>query len=152
MATFLHYSGGSLEGRIAAGLPALSCNGIGRSWSRFWGQDMKRFMATLGTVALLSGSIALAHSCFVVNKPVGAGSAGTATLNLDTFEFDDSGVNYNPAGRAKGGFTTLEVSAGGVPIATLDTFNKDMPEGAHNSGPGEGACDGVGIDDAQDCP
>lgn len=113
---------------------------------------MKRFAATLGTVALLSSSMAIAHICTVAKKPVGAGSAGVATIDVATGEADFSGVKMNANGRPVGGFITIEVSAGGQPIGTVDTFGQvTLPEGAMNSGPGETQCDGVGIDNAEAC-
>lgn len=113
---------------------------------------MRRFVAVVGMLALLSSTFALAHQCFVANKPDGAGSAGHATLDVITGEFDDSGVNYNEAGKPTGGFVTLEAQVRGTTVAEEDVFiHNTLPEPARNAGPGDDACDGVGIDDAEAC-
>lgn len=113
---------------------------------------MKRALAVAGIVALLSSSFALAHQCFVASKPVGAGSAGDSTLELTTGEYDASGVNFNEAGKPTGGFESIDATINGDTVAEADVFtHKTLPEGARNSGPGDDACDGVGIDDAEAC-
>ncbi len=72
-------------------------------------------------ILLLMTATALAHSCTVVNKPIGAGVGGA--------------------------FTTVVVD--GVQV---DVFaRKDLPETAHNAGPGDSECDGKGIDDSLEC-
>jgi hypothetical protein len=70
---------------------------------------------------LLMTATALAHSCTPINKPIGAGVGGAFV----TVTID--GVQY-------------------------DVFaNKDLPETAHNAGPGDSECDGKGIDDSEEC-
>jgi hypothetical protein len=99
----------------------------------------------------LSAGPALAHSCSPVNKPAGAGSAGTATVNVVTGEFT-SDLDTNPAGNLRGGFITVTaVLPDGTVVGGGDVFKKDLPDGAHNSGPGDTQCDGVGIDDLATC-
>lgn len=113
---------------------------------------MRRVIAVFGMLALLSSTFALAHQCFVAKKPAGAGSAGDATLELTTGDFDDSGVNYNEAGKPTGGFVSVDAQVGGTTIAEEDVFiHKTLPEPARNAGPGDDACDGIGIDDAEAC-
>lgn len=74
-----------------------------------------------GVMVLLMAATALAHSCSPVNKPIGAGVGGA--------------------------FVTEVVD--GVEV---DVFlRKDLPESAHNAGPGDNECDGVGIDDVEEC-
>ena len=113
-------------------------------------------LATLGvlTAAILfvSAGTALAHQCFVANKPATAGSAGTATLEVTNGTFTPGDLSVNPQGRLKGGFITLTATFQGSPIATIDTFaNGTRPDGALNAGPGDDMCDGIGIDDAEAC-
>jgi hypothetical protein len=104
----------------------------------------------LGVFALTAGQ-ALSTSCTVVNKPPGAGSAGTATLNVVTGEFDLN-LNTNPAGNPTGGFMSVTaVLPDGTVVGGGDTFLNDLPDGAHSSGPGDSECDGVGIDDLAAC-
>ena len=106
-----------------------------------------------GVMVLLMTATALAHSCTPVNKPVGAGQGGTATFDVVTGTFTITSVDLNAAGKMTGNFVTVSVVAGGTLLDQVDTFGrKDLPEGAHNAGPGDSECDGVGIDDAAACP
>lgn len=105
-----------------------------------------------GVMVLLMTATALAFSCNPVNKPIGSGVAGTATLDVVTETFTFTGADLNPAGKMKGNFITVSVVSGVVLLDEVDIFgHKDLPDGAHNSGPGDSECDGVGIDDAAAC-
>lgn len=74
-----------------------------------------------GVMVLLMTATALAHSCSPINKPIGAGVGGA--------------------------FVTEVVD--GVEV---DVFaHRDLPETAHNAGPGDDECDGKGIDDVEEC-
>ena len=107
-------------------------------------------LASAGMLAIGVGE-AFATSCDVVKKPDGAGSAGTATVNVVTGEFTFN-LNENPAGRPRGGFISVTaVLPDGTVVGGGDVFRKDLPDGAHNSGPGDSECDGVGIDDLAEC-
>ena len=105
-----------------------------------------------GVMVLLMAAQALAFSCTPVNKPIGSGVAGTATFDVLTETFTFTGGEFNPAGKMKGNFITVSVVAGTTVLDQVDIFgHKDLPDGAHNSGPGDSECDGVGIDDAATC-
>jgi hypothetical protein len=110
------------------------------------------FAATAALFAVAAGS-AFATSCSVVNKPVGSGEAGTATFNVVTETFTITSLNLTPSGNLKGSFLTVTViGPGGVVLDTVSVFGKkDLPDGAHASGPGGTPCDGVGIDDLAEC-
>jgi hypothetical protein len=102
--------------------------------------------------AVTAGS-ALATSCSVVNKPIGSGEAGTATINVVTGTFTITSLNLTPSGNLRGNFLTVSViGPGGVVLDTVSVFGKkDLPDGAHAAGPGGTPCDGVGIDDLAEC-
>jgi hypothetical protein len=103
-------------------------------------------------VLALTASEAFATHCSPVNKPAGAGSAGTATVNVVTGEFTPIDLNVNPAGHLQGGFISVTaVLPDGTVVGGGDVFKVDLPDGAHNSGPGDSECDGVGIDDLAEC-
>jgi hypothetical protein len=53
----------------------------------------------------------------------------------------------------KGGFITVTpvLPDGTVVGEPADVFKKDLPDGAHNAGPGDNECDGIGIDDLAEC-
>jgi hypothetical protein len=109
--------------------------------------------AVVATLALTAGQ-ASATSCSVVKKPAGAGSAGSATVNVVTGEFTLGGdVRINPAGHIQGAFLSVTaVLPDGTVVGGGDIFaHRDLPDGAHNSGPGDSECDGVGIDDLAEC-
>jgi hypothetical protein len=116
---------------------------------------MSRALVVVGVLAAvlaLGAAPAIATSCSPVNKPLGAGSAGTATVDVVTGQFTPVDLNLNPAGKPRGGFISVTPLANGTPVGpTADVFNKDLPDGAHNSGPGDSECDGVGIDDLAEC-
>lgn len=138
------------------------------------------FVAVMTTVfvGLMAGT-ALAHVCFINDKPQGAGSAGEATVvlhiavdpatgeELDFVEVppDLSGINFNEnSGRLVGGFATLtfvvnvwafEIGVGD-PLLTLEQTADVLVQhtvggGAHFAGPGESGCDGVGMDSLEAC-
>ena len=117
---------------------------------------MKRSAAVLA-VALAAMALAVAPAfafhCSVINKPIGSGEAGTATINVVTGVFTITSLNQNPAGNLMGNFLTVTViGPGGVVLDTVSVFGKkDLPDGAHASGPGGTECDGVGIDDLAEC-
>ncbi len=108
-------------------------------------------LATCAVLAL-SGGQAFATHCSPVRKPAGAGSAGTATVNVVTGEFTPIDLNINPAGKLRGGFISVTaVLPDGTVVGGGDVFKVDLPDGAHNSGPGDNECDGIGIDDLTEC-
>lgn len=101
---------------------------------------------------LLMTASALAFSCTPVNKPIGAGEGGTATFDLLAGMFTITSEDLNPAGKVEGNFLTVLVVEGDVLLEQIDIFgHEDLPDGAHNSGPGDSECYGVGIDDAAEC-
>lgn len=106
-------------------------------------------------VVALSAGEAFATSCSPVNKPEGAGAnAGTVTVNRNPTGPPDVVItpNLNPAGHPTGGFLVVTVFApDGTFVTTDNTFKQDLPDGAHNSGPGDNECDGIGIDDLAEC-
>ena len=115
-----------------------------------------RRLATIGALTAVmlfaTAGSSLAHVCFNAKKPAEAGSAGTATLEVTTGTFTPTDLNMTKSGQLKGGFITLTATAGGTPIATVDTFvHGTRPDGARNAGPGDDMCDGLGIDDAEAC-
>jgi hypothetical protein len=117
---------------------------------------MKKAMAALGAAMvlfLISVGSAYAISCAVVKKPVGSGEAGTATVNVVTDVFTITSLNLTPSGNLSGNFLTVTViGPGGVVLDVVSVFGrKDLPDGAHLSGPGGTQCDGVGIDDLATC-
>jgi len=131
-------------------------------------------VATVGLVLLMAGP-ALAHVCFVADKPEGKGSAGTATLVLDVAidgtELDSvfipgPDLKFNPnSERVVGGFLTATVTVnlwdpadfpGGDPLVTItrteDLFFQNTVGGhAHFAGPGASGCDGVGMESLEAC-
>jgi hypothetical protein len=119
---------------------------------------MKKYLA-VGALAVagmgLTAASASATSCSPVNKPVEAGAnAGTVTVTLSPTGPPTVVVTpeLNPAGKPTGGFMTATViDPAGNTVATDSVFKKDLPDGAHNAGPGDSACDGVGIDDLAEC-
>lgn len=106
----------------------------------------------IGVFALSAGS-AYATSCSVVKKPAGAGSGGSVTLDVVNDEILAADLNLNPAGHLRGAFVSVTaVLPDGTVVGGGDVFwGKDLPDGAHNSGPGDSECDGVGIDDLAEC-
>jgi hypothetical protein len=109
-------------------------------------------VATFALLVLGAGQ-AFATHCFNTSKPAGAGSAGTFTINVVTEEFTAVDASINPAGNLQGGFLSLTpVLPDGTPVGPeVDVFKKDLPDGAHNAGPGDNECDGIGIDDILAC-
>jgi hypothetical protein len=118
---------------------------------------MRRRLAILlgvtAVVLVLAGPASALH-CFVVKKPQGAGSVGTATFDVVTHHLTtDQPLEFTPSGSLKGGgFLTVTLVAGTTVLATEDLFfQTNLPDGAHESGPGTTECDGVGIDDVLEC-
>jgi hypothetical protein len=112
------------------------------------------FAAVVLTALGLSAASAYAFSCSVVKKPAGAGSAGSATVNVVTGEFTPGAdLRVNKAGHIQGGFISVTaVLPDGTVVGGGDVFgHADLPDGAHSSGPGDSECDGVGIDDLAEC-
>lgn len=131
-------------------------------------------MATVGLILLMAGP-ALAHVCFVADKPEGKGSAGTVSLLVDVamdgtelaFAFvPDAGLKYNPnSERVVGGFVTATVTVnvwdsadfpGGDPLVTITRtedllFQNTVGGHAHFAGPGGSGCDDVGMDSLEAC-
>jgi hypothetical protein len=104
------------------------------------------FLLSLGLLALGAGP-AFATSCSPVNKPFDAGA------NAGTVALQPSGPPVftpvlNPAGNPTGGFMTVTAPDGTV---VGSVFKQDLPDGAHNAGPGDNPCDGIGVDDLAEC-
>ena len=116
---------------------------------------MRRVLAVTAAAAAIMGltaSQAFAFHCFVAKKPQGAGSAGSATIEVTNETFTPGAdLRTNPQGHLTGGFITLTATLNGEPIGTFDVFTHDLPDGAHNSSPGDSECDGIGVDDAIAC-
>jgi hypothetical protein len=111
-------------------------------------------LLALAVFALTAGE-AFATHCSPVNKPEGAGAnAGTVDVFLSPSGPPDVVIapNLNPAGNPTGGFMAVTVYApDGTVVDTANVFKKDLPDGAHNAGPGDSECDGIGIDDLAAC-
>lgn len=107
------------------------------------------------TLALAATGPAAAFHCFVVKKPVGAGSAATLTFDLTSGGEPDFGsLPFNPnSGRVEGGFISLRLVAGTTELGTWDLlFQNTVGGSAHAAGPdGANECDGVGMDDLLAC-
>ena len=129
---------------------------------------LRKVMTTIALTAALSlvAGPALAHSCANTSKQSGAGPVAELTFILildedgtvvgeETILPEDPRVN--PQGRPAGGFTTLNFAIqmpgqDPVVVASFDTFNhNDLPRQSRSGGPGDGLCDGVGIDDIPTC-
>ena len=118
----------------------------------------RRILILLGftALALAVAAPASALHCFVVKKPAGTGSVGTATFELGPNNHGltlAQPLTFSPSGQLTGGaFLTVTLLRNGIPLVTADLyFHKDLPDGAHASGPGTSECDGVGIDDILEC-
>jgi len=118
------------------------------------------FAALAAVVAFfaLGGSDAFAIVCAVADKPIGAGSAVFFDATTDEVTIT------NPSGQPHGGFITVDEDGDGSGDADVfllpvnpgleDPFGEglgELPDGAHNAGPGDDGCDGIGIDDLEDC-
>ena len=105
----------------------------------------KRLFAIVaaGALSLSLASSAFAHECEVVNKPTGAGSAGT--FNFITGAMD---LRTNPQDRPVGAFITV---TDGASFSVDVMQHKTLPAGALNAGPGDSQCDRVGVDSALVC-
>ena len=119
-------------------------------------QHLRRRLAVLVAVAGLALSAAgpaAAFHCFVVSKPIGAGSIGTVTFDVNTGD-EEFEAALNRAGKEKGGgsFLTIRVVDGSTLIAVADVFINNNLTTAHVRSGGTGdPCDGVGIDDFLAC-
>jgi hypothetical protein len=118
---------------------------------------MRRRVSVLLGVTALGLAVAAPASalhCFVVKKELGAGSVGTATFDVVTHHLTtDQPLVFTPSGSLVGGaFLTVALVKGTTVLATEDLlFQTNLPDGAHESGPGTTECDGVGIDDVLAC-
>lgn len=114
-----------------------------------------------GLFFTLGGGQALAIVCAVAPKPVGAGAAAFFSEADDP---EDPPLILNPSGQLQGGFITVDLDGdyeGDVDVFLLpttpaleDPFDLgagELPDGAHNAGPGDNPCDGIGIDDLEVC-
>lgn len=121
------------------------------------GHMPRKFIASLAVsaIALWAAAPATAFHCFVVQKPIGSGSAATLTFDVTTEDEPDfASLPVNPnSGRIQGGFITLRIVAGTTEIGTWDLFFQNTVGGnAHAAGPaGASECDFVGIDDLLAC-
>jgi len=128
-------------------------------------------LAILFTGVLLVATVgtALGAVCINTSKPDGAGNFGDVVINTTTGEVT---LPTNPGGQSAGGFVDVWLDLDGDGTADVkiidDTFflnngqpsvgnpalgvPAELPEGAHNSGPGDSFCDGVGLDDVEACP
>lgn len=119
---------------------------------------MRRKLLALSVAAALALAVAgpaSAFHCFVVKKPIGAGSAAALTFDVtrgDEPDFASLPVNPNSE-RVMGGFITLRIVAGPDEIGTWDLLFQNTVGGkAHAAGPnGANECDGVGMDDLLAC-
>lgn len=128
-----------------------------------FGQRVTTTLVAAAAMLLIAGP-ALAHSCVNSSKQGGAGSAGdgyfTALITEDGeiygFEEEFTG-SANPQGRPMGAWFTAHFIAHvdgqqPVEIAVYDVLiHQDLGEAPRFGGPGDGACDGVGIDDLDTC-
>lgn len=132
------------------------------------------FVGSIALVLVMAGP-ALAHVCFVADKPEGTGSAGTATLEVDIATdgtelaiafIPGPDLKFNPkSGRVVGGFVTTTVNLRiwdekdfpeGTPILEVSRtedllFQNTVGGHAHFAGPGPSGCDGVGVDSLEGC-
>jgi hypothetical protein len=119
---------------------------------------MRRKLLALTIVmalSLLVAGQAAAFHCFVVKKPIGAGSAATLTFDVTSGgepDFESLPINPN-SGRVVGGFVSLHLVAGSTDLGTWDLLFQNTVGGkAHAAGPdGANECDGVGMDDLLAC-
>jgi hypothetical protein len=125
--------------------------------------------AAVGLAAMsalvLGATPAMAHDCTNSSKQAGAGSVADlyivgyvvdgAVVGMDEYMGEDAKVN--PQGKGAGAFFTIHGMAsidGAEPFEflTQDVYiHTDLPDPARLGGPGDGACDGVGIDDLGTC-
>ena len=112
-------------------------------------------LTIVGALSLVVAGQAAAFHCFVVKKPIGAGSAATLTFDVTSGGEPDFGsLPFNPnSGRVKGGFVSLHLVAGPADLGTWDILFQNTVGGqAHAAGPdGANECDGVGMDDLLAC-
>jgi hypothetical protein len=112
-------------------------------------------LLAVSALALAVAGPAAAFHCFIVKKPVGAGSAATLTFDVTSGgEPDFASLPFNPnSGRVQGGFITLRIVAGPIELGTWDLlFQNTVGGNAHAAGPaGADECDGVGMEDLLAC-
>ena len=112
--------------------------------------------AVAGTVLSLSlgAGDAFAIVCTVDDKPVGAGSAATFDASTGEVTIDRPGMGFVTIDEDGDGVGDLDVFLLPVTPGLDDPFGEglgELPDGAHNAGPGDEGCDGVGIDDLEAC-
>jgi hypothetical protein len=123
-------------------------------------------VALAATSALVLGAApAMAHDCTNSSKQSGAGSVADlyflAYVENGVVVGEDEWMDGDPKvtaqGRPAGAFFTIHalVSIDGAEafeFLTKDVYvHADLPDPARLGGPGDGACDGVGIDDLGAC-
>lgn len=122
-------------------------------------------IAAAAAAALMLGAApAMAHDCTNSSKQQGAGSVADFHVTFvveDGQVVDELGVianeKVNPNGMPRGAFFSIHFGAaidGGDPVSLgdFDVFiHSDLPDAARLGGPGDGMCDGVGIDDIGAC-
>jgi uncharacterized cupredoxin-like copper-binding protein len=117
----------------------------------------RKFLAlvAVAALALSTAGQAAAFHCFVVKKPIGAGSAAALTFDVSQGGEPDFGsLPFNPnSGRVVGAWVTLRIVDGTQEIGTFDLLFQNTVGGqAHAAGPaGASECDGVGMDDLLAC-
>ena len=128
-----------------------------------------------GLFLVLGGGEALAAVCFNTAKSGGAGNFGNVILRGDFGDEETwfpAFVPTNKGGRVAGGFVDVYFdlegdTTNGNPddddiLLIEDTFFLpsnpalgeigELPHNAHNAGPGDDLCDGIGIDNVEFCP
>src|SRR5215213_3448224 len=107
-------------------------------------------LTIVSALSLVVAGQAAAFHCFVVKKPIGAGSTATLTFDVTSGgEPDFESLPFNPnSGRVVGGFVSLHLVAGSTDLGTWDLLFQNTVGGqAHAAGPdGANECDGVGMD------
>jgi hypothetical protein len=127
---------------------------------------LHRATATLAVASALAlgASPAMAHDCTNASKQQGAGSVADFYV---TFVVENGQVvgerdvianpKVNPNGMPRGAFFSIHFAASidgadAVSLGDYDVFlHSDLPDAARLGGPGDGMCDGVGIDDVGTC-
>jgi hypothetical protein len=114
---------------------------------------------------VLAAAPAMAHDCTNSSKKTGAGSAADLYFVAHVVDGQVVGeegpmldnARANPQDRPQGGFFTIHAIVtvdGGDPFEffSKDVYiHQDLPLAPRMGGPGEGMCDGVGIDDLETC-
>lgn len=99
----------------------------------------KLLTAAISSVAILAltAGAALANDCYLPNKPIGAGAFDDGRGAFRTFDLGSLGT-----------FDFFDPPASGNGHDD-EAFGKALPEGARNSGPGDGC--GYGVDSFEVC-